>query len=363
MSQTRILGIESSCDECSASVVTRSEGHFTVESVATFSQIKLHQPYGGVVPDSASRNHLESIQPMIDEALRAAGVSLHQLDAIAVTNRPGLVGALLVGVTAAKSLAYTTGLPLVAVHHLEGHASSIYLGDEKTPSLADDELPLPCLLAIVSGGHSNLYVLRVHPMIWPPNLLSQSLVGRSRDDAAGEAFDKTAKLLGFPYPGGVWIDQTAQKGGNPAAFDFPRALPQRATLDYSFSGLKTAVALRAEALKKSGELESRLPDLCASIQEAIVDALVSKMDLAIEAHGCRSLAVVGGVAANSRLRSRLEEMTKKRRLAVPPRFPPLAYCSDNAAMIAAAGTFRFLQGGTLSPNDLLRLNAVSNPEL
>jgi N6-L-threonylcarbamoyladenine synthase len=358
-----VLGIESSCDECSASVVrlhpakdSGSIASVEVLSVATFSQIALHQPYGGVVPEIASRNHLETIQPMIEEALDQAGRP--ELDAIAVTNRPGLVGALLVGVSAAKALAYVLKKPLIPVHHLEGHIVSLFLerAREGTP------LPLPLLVAVVSGGHTNLYVMKTPPGSWERDFLRTQCVGRSRDDAAGEAFDKTAKTLGFPYPGGAWIDREARKGGNPKAFDFPRALPQKAIHDFSFSGLKTAVALQAEKLRKSGELDARLPDLCASLQEAIVDQLLGKIFRAAREYGCQSLAIVGGVAANSRLRVRLDAEWKREGLKVAPLFPEPRFCTDNAAMIAAAGAYRFLQGAALSRDELLTLNAVSHSE-
>lgn len=357
-----ILGIETSCDECSASVVRYSPDSIEVLSCATFSQIALHRPYGGVVPEIASRNHLESVNPMIEQALSEAGVRADKLDAIAVTNRPGLVGALLVGVSAGKSMAYALGKPLVPVHHLEGHATSIFLHTRGKDPVPRNSLPYPMLVAIVSGGHTNLHLVQAAPELWPLDFLKRSLVGRSRDDAAGEAFDKTAKLLGFPYPGGRWIDETAAQGGNPAAFDFPRALSTKTTLDFSFSGLKTAVALKAEALRKSGELESRLPDLCASTQEAIVDALYAKMALAIRENRCQSLAIVGGVAANSRLRSRLAAEWKGLGLARPPILPEMEYCTDNAAMIAGAGAFRFRQGHFLRVPETLTLNAFASPE-
>ncbi|MGK5083560.1 tRNA (adenosine(37)-N6)-threonylcarbamoyltransferase complex transferase subunit TsaD [Bdellovibrionota bacterium FG-1] len=361
---TLVLGIESSCDESSAAVVRyrpnpAGPAALEVLSVATFSQIQIHRPYGGVVPEIASRNHLETINHMIDAALNEAKISASQVDAIAVTNRPGLVGALLVGVSAAKAMAYVLKKPLIPVHHLEGHATSLFLDREDHE---DAEIPLPLLLAIVSGGHTNLYVMKTFPELWPPDFLKRFLVGRSRDDAAGEAFDKTAKTLGFPYPGGMWIDKTAE-GGKPNAFSLPRALPQKATLDFSFSGLKTAVALTVEKLKKEDALEARLPDLCASIQEAIVDALLSKIYLAVREHRCRAVAIVGGVAANSRLRGRLESEWQRQGLAVAPLFPKMKYCTDNAAMIAGAGAFRFRQGNFLRGRDLLTLNAVANPEL
>ena len=338
-------------------MVAYEPGRLEVRGLATFSQIQIHEPYGGVVPEIASRNHLETINPMIDRAIKDAKISLKDLDAIAVTNRPGLVGALLVGVSAGKALAYALKKPLVPVHHLEGHASSLFLETDTS-----SRLELPLVLAVVSGGHTNLYVVKTPPELWPPDFLKRSLVGKSRDDAAGEAFDKTAKLLGFPYPGGVWIDRTAQ-GGNPKAFDLPRALPQKATYDFSFSGLKTAVSLLADQLKRENQLEARLPDVCASLQEAIVDALLSKMYLAAKEYKCRTLAIVGGVAANSRLRARLESEWKQKGFAQPPFFPKMAYCTDNAAMIAAAGAFRFRQGHLVRDAELLGLNAIANPEL
>ena len=358
-SSSIVLGLESSCDECSASVVRYENGAFQVLSVSTYSQIDLHQPFGGVVPEVASRNHLETIQPMVIQALAEARVTPQQLQAIAVTNRPGLVGALLVGVTAAKSLAYAWNLPLVPVHHLEGHIASLFL-----KGLTSKDLQYPLLVALVSGGHTNLYLIRQAPEIWPLDLLKQALIGRSRDDAAGEAFDKTAKLMGFPYPGGKWIDQAAQKfTGTSTRFALPRALPQKDTYDFSFSGLKTAVSIEIEKLKKSQTLESSLPELCAQVQSAIVDALLIKMDLAVRQFKAKSVAIVGGVAANSYLRAQLPLRARSWNLSTDPIFPPLEYCSDNAAMIAAAGTYRWLQGHALRAPDSLTLNAFSHPEI
>ncbi len=360
-----LLGIETSCDECSAAVVSFDselpKEPVRVESVATFSQIQIHQPYGGVVPEIASRNHLETVNEMIDEAIRGAAIDCRRdLEAIAVTNRPGLVGALLVGVSAGKSLAYALKKPLVPVHHLEGHAASIFLADSGSEMCAP-EIQYPMLLAIVSGGHTNLYRVEDHPLHWSDDFLKKSLVGRSRDDAAGEAFDKTAKILGFPYPGGVCIDREG-RSGNPKAYPLPRALPQKSTFDFSFSGLKTAVSLLADRLRKENQLESEMQNVCASVQEAIVDALLTKIYLAIREHGCRSLAIVGGVAANSRLRERLDSEWRAQGLAGAPVFPQMKYCTDNAAMIAGAGVFRLLQGKGLQQEEFLTLNAIANPE-
>ena len=355
----QILGIESSCDECSVSLLRASlsseqESSLEVLELSTYSQIQLHQPFGGVVPEIASRNHLEQISPLIQQVLKKT--TKDELKAIAVTNRPGLVGALLVGVSAAKALAYALKRPLVPVHHLEGHAASLFLDKTSGTNASTDSIwhaQYPLLLAIVSGGHTQLHLVKESPLHWTPDFLSQSLVGRSIDDAAGEAFDKTGKLLGLPYPGGPHLDQIAQKG-NPKAFHFPRALPQKDTYDYSFSGLKTAVAIQLAKMSEEEKKNSRA-DLCASVQEAIVEALWKKMKLLIEKENCRSLAIVGGVAANTRLREFIQNDCH-----IPVYFPQQKYCSDNAAMIAAAGAFRFLQGAATRDKEMLSLSAFAN---
>ena len=353
--KSTILGIETSCDESSAALIRfQSSADIEVVRVSTYSQVKLHEPYGGVVPEIASRNHLETINQMIRKATDS---DFKQIDAIAVTNRPGLIGSLLVGVSAAKALAYVLNKPLIPVHHLEGHALSIFLNPE-----THSAIQYPALLAIISGGHTNLYVAQSPPEKWEEDFLKKSLIARSRDDAAGEAFDKTAKLMGFPYPGGIWIDQNAKKG-DASTFQLPRALPQKSVLDFSFSGLKTATALLIEKLKKSNQFESNIPHLCASIQEAIVDALLNKIYLSIEKYKCKSLAIVGGVAANSRLRARLDQEWSDSGLQTPPLFPPLQYCTDNAAMIAVAGAFRLQQGRAIQMKKILNLNAIANPEV
>jgi N6-L-threonylcarbamoyladenine synthase len=347
-----ILGIETSCDECSASVLLHEKksglDRFIPLSVSTFTQIELHQPFGGVVPEVASRNHLEQVQPVIQDALEKAKLEVEDCDAIAVTNRPGLIGALLVGVTAAKALAYATEKPLVPVHHLEGHLMS--------PFITHPEIPFPAVFLMVSGGHTHLHFIEEHPLAWKNDVMKKSLIGRSIDDAAGEAFDKTAKLLGFPYPGGKWIDELSQ-GGDPKAFDLPRGLKNKDTYDFSFSGVKTAVMLQVQTLEKLGKLEEMKKDLCASIQEAILDPLVKKAIRLSQERKAKSIVIVGGVAANSRLRNRFSEESS-----VPVYYPELKYCTDNAAMIAAAGAVRFAQGAGLGAQDYLTLNAFAIAE-
>ncbi len=298
-----ILGIETSCDETAAAVLDL-DGR--VRSSVVASQADLHARYGGVVPEVASRRHLELVGPVVREALAQAQVELGAIERVAVTQGPGLVGALLVGLSAAKAIAWARRLPLVPVDHLRGHVASLALAD---PPL---EPPFVCLLA--SGGHTQLLAVRGHG--------EPELLGTTLDDAAGEAFDKGARLLGLGYPGGAAIDRLAQQG-DPAAFDFPVA--RVPGLDFSFSGLKTALLYAVRDIA-AAELERRRADLAASYQRAIVRALVGRARAAAEATGLDRIAVVGGVAANSELRAALPQAA----------FAPLRYCTDNAAMIAAA---------------------------
>ncbi len=315
-----ILGIETSCDETAAAVVTR-DGEIRSNVVA--SQTELHAAYGGVVPEIASRRHLELVSPVIREALGLAGTSLGGIDTVAVTAGPGLIGALLVGLASAKAIAWARGLPLVPVNHLHGHVASLYLQPLEL------EPPFTCLLA--SGGHTLL--LDVRDRSWE----SVRVLGTTLDDAAGEAFDKGARLLGLPYPGGAEIDRLA-RGGDPGAYDFPVA--RVPGLDFSFSGLKTALLYAVRGLDEA-ELDARRADLAASYQRAIVRALVER----IEAAGGGLLAIVGGVAANSELRAALPDAVAA----------PLPLCTDNAAMIASAARY---SPAVASP-DYLALDAFS----
>jgi N6-L-threonylcarbamoyladenine synthase len=300
-----ILGIETSCDETAAALVSE-EGE--IRSNVVSSQAELHARYGGVVPEVASRRHLELVSPVVQEALAKANAGLDDVESVAVTQGPGLIGALLVGLSAAKAFAWARGLPLVPVDHLHGHVASLYLAPDPV------EPPFLCLLA--SGGHTLLLEVRDHA--------GYRVLGTSIDDAAGEAFDKGARLLGLGYPGGAAIDRLAQDG-DPEAFSFPVARLEG--LDFSFSGLKTALLYKVRDL--GDEAESRTADLAASYQEAIVRALAGQTARAAEEEGLEAIAVVGGVAANSALRAALPGA----------RFAPLALCTDNAAMIASAGRY------------------------
>jgi N6-L-threonylcarbamoyladenine synthase len=312
-----VLGIESSCDETAAAVV--GEGDAVLANVVA-SQADLHERYGGVVPEIASRQHVERVLPVIEEALDRAGVGLDEIDGIAVTNRPGLIGSLLVGVSAAKAVAYARRLPLVGVHHLEGHLFASFM--------AEPEAQPPAVALIVSGGHTELYHVR--------DLGEYAVIGRRRDDAAGEAFDKGARAMGLPGPGGPAIDGLA-RDGDPKGIPFPRARTS-SPYDFSFSGLKTALIRYLEDHPD----EAPLADVAASYQQAIVDVLVGRTLAAAERAGVTWVLVGGGVAANSALQAQMRAATAARGLRAS--FPPLSLCTDNAAMIAAAGRFHLLRG-------------------
>ena len=332
MSSPRILAIESSCDETAAAVVRG----FEVESSVVASQIEVHARFGGVVPELASRHHLGAIVPVVREAMARAGVeisSFDSFDALGVTSGPGLVGALLVGVQMARGLAAVTGLPLFGVHHMEGHIASAFLGDTVDGVRRAPEPFASHVALLVSGGHTEL--VRVD------GFGEYEILGATRDDAAGEAYDKVAKLLGLGYPGGPVIDRLATEG-NPDAIAFPRAmLSKKHNFEFSFSGLKTAVLVHTE---RNGMPRSRaeLVDICASFQAAVVDVLTQKARRACRALGLSRLHVVGGVSANRGLRARLEQIASRDGLTL--RIPPLRYCGDNAAMIGAAVAARVLAG-------------------
>ena len=310
-----VLGMETSCDETSAAVV--ADGRKVLSNVIA-SQIELHGEYGGVVPELASRAHVELVIPVVEQALRDAGVTLADLDAVAVTSGPGLVGALLVGVAAAKSIAYAAGKPCIGVHHIEGHIAANYL--------ANPELEAPFLCLVVSGGHSHLIAVETPT--------AHRVIGRTRDDAAGEAFDKVARVLGLGYPGGPAVDKMAAQG-DPAVFRFPRVQFPDAPFDFSFSGLKTSVINQVNQLRQKGE-PLPVADLCASFQQAVVDVLATKAIRAALEGGFHTLCLAGGVASNGALRRRLEMDGEKNGLRVL--VPPPVLCTDNAAMIACMGT-------------------------
>jgi N6-L-threonylcarbamoyladenine synthase len=317
-----LLGIETSCDETAAAVV--EDGQRLRSSVLS-SQTELHHPYGGVVPELASRRHIEMVDRVVESALSQAGCRLKDLDAISVTCGPGLVGALLVGISFAKALAYSLKIPLLAVNHLEGHIASVFL--------EPPEIIFPCIILVVSGGHTNLYYVKGYGQ--------SRLLGQTRDDAAGEAFDKAARMLGLGYPGGPVIDQLARLGDT-TRIKFPRAYLTKGSLDFSFSGLKTALLYYLQKQGGAEVLKGQLPDLLAGFQEAIVDVLVAKTFWAVEKYHVKTIGIAGGVAANTALRSKMQDRAKKSEVRL--RLPSLKFCTDNAAMIALAGYHQHTRG-------------------
>ncbi len=333
---TLILGIESSCDETAAAVV--KNGNQVLSNVIN-SQIDLHKIYGGVVPEIASRKHIENISYVVDEALSKAGVTFDDIDAIAVTYGPGLVGALLVGVSYAKALSFALKKPLVPVHHIRGHITANYIEH------SDTEVPYVCLVA--SGGHSHIVKVSSYTDF--------EVLGRTRDDAAGEACDKIARVLGLGYPGGPLIDKLA-KEGDPFKIDFPRVKMAEGSLDFSFSGVKTAVINYLHKAEQRGD-EINKADVAASFQQAVCEALCSHTISAALDSGVKTVALAGGVASNSALREMMTREAKKHGMDVI--YPSPILCTDNAAMIASAGYFGFLNGISAD----LNLNAVPSLEL
>ncbi|MGD9290823.1 MAG: tRNA (adenosine(37)-N6)-threonylcarbamoyltransferase complex transferase subunit TsaD [Desulfobacterales bacterium] len=318
-----ILGIETSCDETAAAVVRDGT---TIASSVVSSQIEVHHRYGGVVPELASRKHIEAIVPVVEEALNNADMSLNDINAIAVTRGPGLVGALLVGFAFAKACAYALEIPWVGVNHLDGHINSVFLEPEPPP--------FPFVALLVSGGHTNIYHVTSH--------VTMELMGQTLDDAAGEAFDKVSKMLDLGYPGGSIIDRLSRTG-NPTRIKFPRTYLDKSGFDFSFSGIKTAVKRYVMAHKD--HLEGQLPDIVAGFQEAVLDVLCYKAIRAATQKKCDRIALVGGVAANSRLREKLRDDSLGRGIFVHVPSPNL--CGDNAAMIAAVG-YHYLEAGIAS---------------
>jgi len=326
----RVLAVETSCDDTSVAIV-ESDGLVRVQVSA--NQDLEHAPYGGIVPEIASRNHSISLLPLIQHCLDKSGLSWADIQGLAVTNRPGLIGSLIVGIMTLKSISQAYGIPLIGVNHLEGHLLAPFLKDEFYIPPADFDYPYIALA--VSGGHSSLY--------WVKSVSDYVVIGSTKDDAAGEAFDKFAKMVGLNYPGGVQVDQYA-KCGNKDKFQFPRSLIAEDNLMMSFSGLKSSAQRLLEKMSKQ-QMEMDRNDLCASFQEAIVDVLVAKTLKAAMRYNCKKLVITGGVSANSRLREKFGTLAPNYQIVIPP----VRYCTDNAAMIGYAGLLRMNRG---EKNDL-----------
>lgn len=324
-----VLAIETSCDDTSVAVV---DSHAHVSALCSATRDLDHEVHGGIVPEIASRNHTQYLLPLIEETLKKSGRDWAGIDGIAVTNRPGLIGALVVGISTAKSLAYALNKPLIGVNHLEGHLLAPFLETYHEQK----QLGFPYLALAVSGGHTTLY--QVH------DFGKYHILGTTRDDAAGEAFDKFAKLIGLGFPGGVRVDQNA-KLGNPTAYAFPRSMLGEESLEMSFSGLKSA-AHRLVTNLSAEEVQKNLPDLCASFQQAVVDVLVAKLKIAQKRLRSKQIVVTGGVSANSGLRAMATQWTQEKKLDLF--IPPLKYCTDNAAMIGLAGAWHLMKGHVAS---------------
>ena len=331
-----ILAIESSCDETAAAVIRNGR---EILSNVIYSQIDLHTLYGGVVPEIASRKHIDKVNQVIEKAIADSGMQLKEMDAIAVTYGPGLVGPLLVGVSAAKAIAYGAGLPIVGVHHIEGHICANYI--------ANKDLKPPFMCLVVSGGHTHLVKVADYG--------KYEILGKTSDDAAGEAFDKVARAIGLGYPGGPKIDKVS-KSGNPEAIKFPRAKVEGSEFDFSFSGLKSAVLNYLNSASMSGQTVNT-EDVAASFQQAVIDVLVGHSMEALDMFGFKKFAIAGGVASNSGLREAFEKACAEKNIDFY--LPPPILCTDNAAMIGAAGYYEFIHG----VRDGLDLNAVPNLKL
>lgn len=336
MSDVTILAIESSCDETAAAVVRNGR---EVLSNVIYSQIDLHTVYGGVVPEIASRKHIEKINQVVDKAMQEAGLSFSDIDGIAVTYGPGLVGALLVGVSFAKALSFATGIPLIGVHHIEGHICANYIENK--------DLKPPFMALVVSGGHTHLVKVKDYG--------EYEILGRTRDDAAGEAFDKVARAIGLGYPGGPKVDKVS-KEGNADAIVFPKAKVNDSIYDFSFSGLKSAVLNYLNQAEMKGETIN-VPDVAASFQKAVVDVLVDHSVSAAKEYGFKEVALAGGVASNSALRAAMEKACNENDITLYR--PSPIFCTDNAAMIGVAGYYEFIKGNRSD----YHLNAVPNLKL
>lgn len=323
----KILAIETSCDDTSISIV---EDTGRVLALISASQDSAHQPFGGIVPEIASRNHSVNILPLIESCLRKAEMSLQSIEGIAVTNRPGLVGSLIVGLVTGKTLAQALSIPLIGVNHLEGHLLAPFLRDDQYAPPVGFNYPFIALA--ISGGHTTLYLVE--------GLGKYNVLGTTLDDAAGEAFDKFAKMIGLGFPGGVQVDRLAQ-AGDPKKFNLPRAMIKEENYSFSFSGLKASAQRLVEGMSQE-EIKAQRSDLCASFQEAVCEALLAKLDRAVSIFGLKRVIITGGVSANSRLRALAEAWarTKGVQLVVPP----IRYCTDNAAMIGYAGILRMNRG-------------------